>query len=620
MKTQQIMELASRPKFTRVTRRINLLCLPTECLCQILDEVVEYSEESDTNLRDAVRLMKVCKLFETEVMGAISRTRLLRRMRKNREATILHQRAQTTAGRASADYKLTENGDASAFLARYIYQQPYQHLPWNANLSSVINSLADKLMQQDGKDPTRKRRFSYVHGLCLYAIHPQPSLANITTRYGIWTLFHPYFQSALFPSKSTITKDTIDSLLLVAKIYLRRSDVDNMILSKILTHGPKALSSYQHIATGESSDHAERKKLSRKKPLLGSLLEAAIRSGNQNLAALLVKYEIDMSRGKSYKAPDGSKKKIKKYYDTYFCRMALKYGDVETFSVLLECSDGRMLRGEFADLLMQVVCNRQMDALRLLLNCPYSLQEPPVRDPVWGWRYPTYGPQHRGVETGLEEAISHGYAQIFGMILDSAHANDRTYWMSRWEKTCSLPWLSAERPDDGSFPIEIAAECGDESKLTSLLIGGASPYGPSLRCIEAYAKKTKPGLSIAHLMPMVSAAKNWHIGSALILIKGGFACSEQEWLLVMGTAITSRRHVKGAGALKGDDGERGQTAQQRDMMTVRGVEHSQFSYMVSPLGRSVRAARDFIRTALQISGHKEFEARRVDETNVLFTV
>ncbi|KAF4421646.1 hypothetical protein CFRS1_v013909 [Colletotrichum fructicola] len=295
-----------------------------ECLCQILDEVVEYSEESDTNLRDAVRLMRVCKLFETEVMGAISRTRLLRRMRKNREATILHQRAQTTAGRASADYKLTENGDASAFLARYIYQQPYQHLPWNTNLSSVINSLADKLMQQDGKDPTRKRRFSYVHGLCLYAIHPQPSLANITTRYGIWTLFHPYFQSALFPSKSTITKDTIDSLLLVAKIYLRRSDVDNMILSKILTHGPKALSSYQHIATGESSDHAERKKLSRKKPLLGSLLEAAIRSGNQNLAALLVKYEIDMSRGKSYKAPDGSKKKIKKYYDTYFCRMALK--------------------------------------------------------------------------------------------------------------------------------------------------------------------------------------------------------------------------------------------------------------------------------------------------------
>ncbi|KAF4850309.1 hypothetical protein CGCSCA4_v003786 [Colletotrichum siamense] len=617
MKTQQIMELASRPKFTTVTRRIDLLSLPTECLCQILDEVVEYREESDTNLRDAVRLMRVCKLFETEVMGAISRTRLLRRMRKNREATILHQRAQTTAGRASADCKLTENSDASAFLARYIYQQPYQHLPWNANLSSVINSLADKLMQQDGKDPTRKRRFSYVHGLCLYAIHPQPSLANITTRYGIWTLFHPNFQAALFPSKSTITRETIDSLLLVAKIYLRRSDVDNTILSKILTHGPKALSSYQHIATGESSDHAERKKLTRKKPLLGSLLEAAIRSGNQNLAALLVKYEIDMSRGKSYKASDGSKKKIKKYYDTYFCRMALKYGDVETFSVLLECSDGRMLRGEFADLLMQV--------------------EPPVRDPVWGWRYPAYGPQHRGVETGLEEAISHGYAQIFGMILDSAHANDRTYWMCRWEKTCGLPWLSAERPFNGKFPIEIAAECGDESKLKSLLVGGSSPYGPSLRCVEAYAKKAKPGLSITHLMPMVSAAKNWHIGSALILIKGGFECSEQEWLLVMGTAITRRRYGKGAGTLKGDDGEREQTTQQRDVvfwqrlfdtiaMDLHHVEDDcpwcrTFPLrMVSPLERSVGAARDFMRTALQISDHKEFEASRVDETNILFTV
>ncbi|KAF4823555.1 hypothetical protein CGCSCA5_v001747 [Colletotrichum siamense] len=617
MKTQQIMELASRPKFTRVTRRINLLCLPTECLCQILDEVVEYSEESDTNLRDAVRLMRVCKLFETEVMAAISRTRLLRRVRKNREATILHQRAQTTAGRASADCKLTENSDASAFLARYIYQQPYQHLPWNANLSSVINLLADKLIQQDGIDPTGKRRFSYIHDLCRYAVHPQPSLANITTRYGIWMLFHPYFQSALFPKKSTITKETIDSLLLVARIYLRRSDVDNTILSKILTHGPKALSSYQPIATDESSDQAERKKLTRKKPLLGSLLEAAIRSGNHNLAALLVKYEIDMSRGKSYKAPDGNKKKIKKYYDTYFCRMALKYGDVETFSVLLECSDGRMLRGEFADLLMQV--------------------EPPVRDPVWGWRYPAYGPQHRGVETGLEEAISHGYAQIFGMILDSAHANDRTYWMCRWEKTCGLPWLSAERPFNGKFPIEIAAECGDESKLKSLLVGGSSPYGPSLRCVEAYAKKAKPGLSITHLMPMVSAAKNWHIGSALILIKGGFEWSEQEWLLVMGTAITRRRYGKGAGTLKGDDGEREQTTQQRDVvfwqrlfdtiaMDLHHVEDDcpwcrTFPLrMVSPLERSVGAARDFMRTALQISGHKEFEASRVDETNILFTV
>ncbi|KAF4830026.1 hypothetical protein CGCTS75_v006338 [Colletotrichum tropicale] len=372
-------------------------------------------------------------------------------------------------------------------------------------------------------------------------------------------------------------------------------------------------------------------------PLLGSLLEAAIRSGNQNLAALLVKYEIDMSRGKSYKAPDGNKKKIRKYYDTYFCRMALKYGDVETFSVLLECSDGRMLRGEFADLLMQVICNRQMEALRLLLNCPYSLQEPPVRDPVWGWQYPVYGLQHRGVETGLDEAISHGYAQIFGMILDSAHANDRTYWMCRWEKTCGLPWLSAERPYVGRFPVEIAAECGDEPKLNSLLVEGSSPYGPSLRCVEAYAKKSKPGLSITHLMPMVFAAKNWHIGSALILIKGGFACSEQEWLLVMGTAILSRRHDKQAGALKGDDGEREQTAQQRDMVfwerlfdaTTMDLHHLEDDcpwcrtfpvYMVAPLGRSVGAARDFIRTALQISGHKEFKARRVDETNVLSTV
>lgn len=60
MKTQQIMELASRPRFTTVTRRIDLLSLPTECLCQILDEVVEYREEIDTNLQDAVRLMRVC--------------------------------------------------------------------------------------------------------------------------------------------------------------------------------------------------------------------------------------------------------------------------------------------------------------------------------------------------------------------------------------------------------------------------------------------------------------------------------------------------------------------------------------------------------------------------------
>ncbi|KAF3798559.1 hypothetical protein GCG54_00010709 [Colletotrichum gloeosporioides] len=617
MKKQQNMELAFRPKFTTAIQGIDLMSLPTECLCQILDEVVEYREESDTNLRDAVRLMRVCKLFETEVMGAISRTRLLRRMRKNREATILHQKAQPTAGRASADCKLTENGDASAFLARYIYQQPYQHLPWKTNLSSVINSLADKLMKQDGMDPTGKRRFSYVHDLCRYAVHPQPSLANITTRYGIWMLFHPYFQSALFPSKSAITKETIDNLLLVAKIYLKRSDVDNTILSKILTQGPKALSTYQPITIDESSDEAEPKKLTTKKPLLGSLLEAAIRSGNQNLAALLVKYEIDVSRGKSYKAPDGNKKKIKKYYDTYFCRVAFKYGDVETFAVLLECSDGRMLRGEFADLLMQV--------------------EPPVRGPVWEWRYLAYGWQHRGVETGLEEAISHGYAHIFGMILDSAHANDRTYWMCRWEKTCGLPWLSAERPYDGRFPIEIAAECGDESKLNSLLVGGSSPYGPSLRCVEAYAKKSDPGLSITHLMPMISAAKNWHIGSALILIKGGFECNQQEWLLVMGTAITSRRDIKGADAFKGEDEERKQTIRQRDVVfwqrlfdaIAMGLHHLEDDcpwcrtfpvYMVSPLGRSVGAARNFIRTALQISGHKQFEARRLDETSVMFTV
>ncbi|KAL0936962.1 uncharacterized protein CTRU02_209178 [Colletotrichum truncatum] len=500
--------------------KAGLLDLPLECLRHIFAMVVKYDENSETNLRDAVSLLRVSKIFEAEIMRAISVTKLLRRMRKNPEVAILRVYARRTL--VSQSCRSIPEGFASSFLARYIIFRPQEYLPWDANLVTVINSIVDAAIRKDDLDMDVKQRFRYTRDICRHAISPQPSSDSPISENGMWVLFEPYLQSMLFPHKQAVIQESLESLILPAKIYLKDPGVDNMIFSLVLSKGPKALSTFRSTTPTSPENNAEKpQKLARRKPLLGSLLDAAIRSGNKNLAAFLIKYEVDISREKPPTVVGVKVTKRKRYYDQYFYRLAVECKDIETLTDLLESSDTEeLLPTHFFQLLMRAPPSAELEL------------------PGPRWMY--FRPRLNMLEYGLEEAMVHRHVEIFGLLLESPLAQSQARHLRLWERLWGSPWSSEKMSHvGGKSPIEIAAERGDEAEIRSLLSAGASPHGLKPQ-LAACPCDTSSSTQLRDLMPMIAAAKNWQAVAARLLVEGGFECYDIHWLLIIGTVITSR--------------------------------------------------------------------------------
>ncbi|KAJ0163901.1 hypothetical protein CTA2_2162 [Colletotrichum tanaceti] len=400
-------------------RPVGIRGLSLECFQLVIQDAIEYDDQSDSNLRDALSLRQVSKLFEVEVMRAIYTTKLLRKMRDNPEVATLRQRGH--ARMVTQHCRIQPCGDMSFFLARYLMLQPHGTLPWNANLSTLINAVVDRLMKDDGHDSDGAKRLQYTHILCQRAVHlPSPA-----RHYGSWHLFEEYFQSLLFPAQSAITMETFETVVLSAKVYIKHPDAEKLVLDRLFQRGPKSLSTFKKSNT-RPDDEGE----NHNGPVFGSLLEASLRSENPDLTARLMNYEVDVSRERSTVDSKGKTRRGKKYYDEYFWRLALAYQDLEALKAFLEMTTREMTPKKLFEILLEAVCTSQAEALRILLRH----QLPPLNEGSESARHEKRQLRIQIIELCLEEAIRHGESQALGVLLRSPYAVESTYFTHRWKE------------------------------------------------------------------------------------------------------------------------------------------------------------------------------------------
>ncbi|KAK7443706.1 hypothetical protein Landi51_09054 [Colletotrichum acutatum] len=509
-----------------------LLDLPLECLDQIFADVVAYDEESEFNLRDATRLLRVSKLFEVIVMRAIHITKLLHKMRHNPEVVILAQQGHSHM--VSPQCRVQHRGDASFFLAKYLIIQSYRHLPWHTSLATVINAITDRTMLDDGLNLDSEERYRRIHHLCKQAVH----LPDPVKHYGVWDLFSDHFQKLLFPSETdpVVTNEPFEDLVFLAKLYLQSEDAERLVLSQILKKGPISLSS---IGMAKSRDRQYAAS-----SLVGSVMEAAIRSGNSNLSVLLINYEINTSREKLTKTVRGKKIEGVSFYDIHFWRLAMAFDDLETMSALLDAADRRVPSKALGQILLEAVCAPQLEILQLLVDNQIPLGKKKITFNTY------YGSNRRddrlkqAIDTCLEEAVNHGYSMVFNVLAHTPYALARDFYRRSWKMKWGFD-PSIQSTSDYCRParslIEVAASRGDEVTIRELLSKGHGLYG--LRDNAKPHHRLNPYHRLSHLrglMPMIAAAKSRHVGTALALIRGHFKCDAVRWLLIIGTVLESR--------------------------------------------------------------------------------
>ncbi|KAK1511558.1 hypothetical protein CABS01_07516 [Colletotrichum abscissum] len=603
-----------------------LLDLPLECLDQIFEDVVAYDEESEFNLRDATRLLRVSKIFEIIVMRAIYITKLLHKMRRNPEVGILAK--QDHSHMASPQCRVQHRGNASFFLAKYLMIQPYRHLPWSTSLATVINAITDRTIRDDGLNLDSEERYRRIHHLCKQAVH----LPDAVKHYGIWDLFSDHFQNLLFPSEtdSVVTNEPFEDLLFLAKFYLQSEDTERHVLSQILNKGPKSLSSIGMTKSRDGRYAAS--------SLLGSVMEAAIRSGSSNLAVLLINYEINTSRERITKTVRGKEIKGVRFYDLYFWRLAMAFDDLETMSALLDAADRRVPSKALGQILLEAVCAQQLEILQLILD-----NQMPHRKK--GTTFKTYYGSNRrnerlkqAIDTCLEEAVKHGHSMVFNVLAHTPYALERHFYQHSWKKKWGFD-PSIQSTSDYCRParslIEVAASRGDEVTIRELLSKGHGPFGLGDNAKPHHGLNPYHRLShLRGLMPMIAAAKSRHVGAALALIRGHFKCDAVRWLLIIGTVLEGRdqqqphrRHVNpkpsSTSNIDADDGER-RVQRDRDVKfwqelidagfldlqhSAKGCQCSETPMAMAathPTRMAIEAARNFVCERLVIPSDAEY--------------
>ncbi|EXF79445.1 hypothetical protein CFIO01_06035 [Colletotrichum fioriniae PJ7] len=478
-------------------------------------------------------------------------------MRRNPEVSILAQQGHSHM--VSRQCRVQHRGDASFFLAKYLIIQSYHHLPWNTNLATVINAITDRTMLLDGLNLDSEERCRRIHHLCKQAVH----LPHPVKHYGIWDLFSDHFQKLLFPSDPVITNEPFKDLVFLAKFYLQSEDAERLVLSQILEKGPKSLSSI-----GTAKSRAGKYSVS---SLMGSVMEAAIRSGSSNLAVLLINYEVNTSHEKITKTVRGKEIEGVRFHDVHFWRLAMAFDDLETMSALLDAADRRIPTKTLSQILLEAVCAPQLEILQLLVDNQMPLGKKEITMNNYYSSNRRKDRLKQAMDMCLEEAVDHGHPMVFNVLAQTPYALARDFYRHNWKRKWGFD-PSIQSTSDDCRParslIEVAASRGDEVTIRQLLSKGLGPYG--LRDNAKPHHWLNPYHRLSHLrglMPMIAAAKSRHVGAALALIRGHFKCDEVRWLLIIGTVLESRdqqqphsRHVNSKPSstsnIDVDDGER----------------------------------------------------------------
>lgn len=417
-------------------------------------------------------------------------------------------------------------------MARYLFSQyhiskPADSVPWNANLSTAVNAVVNEVMQQDGVDPGGPERYNYFRTICERALHlfePEPARPCV-----IWDLFNDHNQSLLFPMEPKIQVGKLETLVLLAQVYLGKPDVVGKIRSMILDRGPRKLSTFRKSIKGPE--------LHRKAPLFGSFLEAAIRTHNHNLAVLLVRYEVDITE--ITKARGTAKEKKKRQYDWHFLEIATAVGDEEMVQILLETRPKPA--SQLWPMIRLAVCAEFPDVARVLMDYLRKHGFPGMKgkreEDLWAWDIDPHDEDEHPrskwhtSNAALMEACRHGNLECVRVMLDSPYNLIHPAFLQKWWAR-GLTW-------NGVSPVDIAIGRGDEAMLRLLIARGANPYG--LDQCKTARHGTVLGFTDRRLAKsMVPAAEMANVGIARVLVEAGWECCVHLWMVVLHKAMLAR--------------------------------------------------------------------------------
>ena len=442
-------------------------------------------------------------VFAAEIMYAIVSTRLLVKMEGSMELDTYFKTPSKTSN------MLFPPHDVSYFLASYLMALPHRHLPRNTNLSTLINSLVDAIMTEDGLNLDGPERYQYILKLCQRGLNT----AHKRGECGFADILRSDIMEMLFPSKTIFKDKHFDVLVLFARIYLDSPKIEVKLLFMVLELGYKKFTKLQKRDTTKVPFRGTI-------PLFGSFLEAAIRADNQDLVALFLKHDI----GSIVKNVDQGRKTVQRRTGDYhwsYLHLAILVASTSTVERLLERTS--LYKSRKGQLLRVAGSLDRHDVVDALIKSWYPLKRPEQCE------YSELRDYHEEAFNALfpvlEDACERGNCAIVRLLLQYPYVKAETSFCPLEEddkKHSTTPHVMQWKFGKTRAPITIAVRNGHVDVVRLLIQAGARPCGRHAR-IDGYGfQGSFPNYEEDHTMPSLdAAASRADLASLRILFEEG---------------------------------------------------------------------------------------------------
>ena len=426
--------------------------------------------------------------------------------------------------RSLGEYSALSKMDVSYFLARYLMVLPSRHLPRNANLFTLINSVVDTIMTEDGLDPNGPERYQLIHKLCQQALNT----AHRSRVCDIATLIQSEILDTLFPATPIFQDKRFDTLVLVSRIYLNSPGIEVKVLFMVIEFGYKKFMKLQ-------KRHGTKVPFEGSIPLFGSFLEAAIRADNLDLVVTLLKHDLCSMEKKVEQHTRSSRKHSRQYYHWSYVALTILMGNCDMIELLMERAKiHRTVKSKLIQLATSVGDERILDILITTwypIKPPGELNSHQLRD---------YG--EAVVEAcvpAFEQACANGNTSVVERLLKYPHilADNSFLSLDAWkEESGDLRTLRGKLTvrNDAETPVTTAVRKGHIEIVRLLIQAGADPEGNRRRY---YLWDTIPSVE--------AAAYQADLNMLRVLVEEGKVSSRDKgsWLCVLHKVNLARAEI-----------------------------------------------------------------------------
>ncbi|KAH7136818.1 hypothetical protein B0J13DRAFT_625449 [Dactylonectria estremocensis] len=493
--------------------------LPADCIRLILQQSLGYDDKGAADFCPILRLRLVCHFFDTEVMHLICLTGLLWEMKGLRSIIDLHQAAKSRDKR-SRHCVTSLKGNASAFLARYIAVQPRDgEDKWNANMITVVNAVVDCIMTEDGLELDAPERYKYVLKLCQSAL--PIAQGHDCQNFGMWDLLNPHGRSLMFPKRGTVTEASLETHIILAKVYLKRPDTVSKLRTLLLERGRKPLSTF-------STKHKKNQ------PLFGCFLEAAIKTRNLDLLSFLLMNDIDITVPKRKVEHGVAKKSKKPFYDGYFLHLAVYAGEVDAVETLMQQRIRHNADPE--SLILGAVCSGSTEIAHTLMKHCFLATNRATE----GVSHVHQSHKWRIGEKAIREACHHKDSRTIKAVLSCLEREKSPRYITTWTvqqpfRVFSHYWASRRFHPDEQSEIKVCIDNRDMASLKLLLKNGECPHTESSYMngnAHVIAVETQERGPMPAILPLWMCATEQNSDTVQRIIEAGCRGTAREWLSV----------------------------------------------------------------------------------------